>query len=283
GVEALLGGGIGRRGRGRRLLLLRLLLLRPGDRARQEHARQGQPGITHVPSPTFRYLEGTQAGARAGRPPSTVVRTGGPAGAKGGLPPHAGRDRGGAPQTRRPGAFPCFRSRHGLFAAAPSSPEPASSAQSSKPRHPMKMPGALQLPARPVVGGRLMDRVRLQPLRRLPHLLVLGGLPLFGCAQYGPSATVTAPAAVAGAPSADAVVQASTAAVTGTEPAAEAPKALPINLDTVFRLAEGQNALIGQARAKVQEAVLEKNVAGGRWLPNVWVGVTYARHHGGSP
>src|SRR5262249_3946167 len=123
--------------------------------------------------------------------------------------------------------------------------------------------------------------VRLQPLRRLPHLLVLGGLPLCGCAQFGPSATVTAPAAVARAPSADAVVQASTAAVTGTEPAAEAPKALPINLDTVFRLAEGQNAQMGRARARVQGAVRKKNAAAGRWLPNVWVGVTYARHEGG--
>src|SRR5262249_35103631 len=40
------------------------------------------------------------------------------------------------------------------------------------------------------------------------------------------------------------------------------PKVLAINLDTIFRLAEEQNAQVALARARVQEACAEKSVAG---------------------
>jgi outer membrane protein TolC len=59
------------------------------------------------------------------------------------------------------------------------------------------------------------------------------------------------------------------------------PKVLPINLDTLFRLAEEQNARIAQARARVDEATTEKGIADTCWLPDVFVGASYWRHEGG--
>jgi outer membrane protein TolC len=60
----------------------------------------------------------------------------------------------------------------------------------------------------------------------------------------------------------------------------EASHALPISLDTVFRLAEEQNPQIALARERVREACAEKNVAD-RWLPDIYVGTAYYRHEGG--
>lgn len=59
------------------------------------------------------------------------------------------------------------------------------------------------------------------------------------------------------------------------------PTILPINLDTLFRLAEEQNPLIAQARARVEEACAEKALAATCWLPDVYVGLSYWRHEGG--
>jgi len=58
-------------------------------------------------------------------------------------------------------------------------------------------------------------------------------------------------------------------------------KLLPINLDTVFRLAEDQNAQVGLARARVEEAWATKDVADMSWLPSLNVGALYFRHEGG--
>jgi outer membrane protein TolC len=56
---------------------------------------------------------------------------------------------------------------------------------------------------------------------------------------------------------------------------------IPIGLDTVLRLAEQQNAQIAIARAKVDEAFADQNVAKYKWLPDLYVGTAYYRHEGG--
>jgi outer membrane protein TolC len=62
--------------------------------------------------------------------------------------------------------------------------------------------------------------------------------------------------------------------------APERSNALPIGLDTVFRLAEEQNPQVALARERVREAYAEKEVAS-RWLPDIYVGTAYYRHEGG--
>jgi outer membrane protein TolC len=54
-----------------------------------------------------------------------------------------------------------------------------------------------------------------------------------------------------------------------------------ISLDTVFRLAEEQNAQIALAREKLNESMTEKQLAAKGWLPNVYAGIGYYRHEGG--
>jgi outer membrane protein TolC len=56
---------------------------------------------------------------------------------------------------------------------------------------------------------------------------------------------------------------------------------VPISLDVVLRLAQDQNAKIGLARERVEEAYAEKDVAAGSWLPELNVGPSYYRHEGG--
>jgi outer membrane protein TolC len=58
-------------------------------------------------------------------------------------------------------------------------------------------------------------------------------------------------------------------------------KPVPISLDVVLRLAQDQNARIGLARERVEEAFAEKDVAARRWLPDLYVGPSYYRHEGG--
>jgi outer membrane protein TolC len=60
-----------------------------------------------------------------------------------------------------------------------------------------------------------------------------------------------------------------------------APRSLAINLDTVLRLAEDQNAQVAQARARVREACAESDLAAVSWLPRFEVGTAYYRHEGG--
>ena len=56
---------------------------------------------------------------------------------------------------------------------------------------------------------------------------------------------------------------------------------IAINLDTVFRLAEEQNAQVSVARARVDEALAANDIAATSWLPSLNVGVAYFRHEGG--
>jgi outer membrane protein TolC len=56
---------------------------------------------------------------------------------------------------------------------------------------------------------------------------------------------------------------------------------VPIGLDTVLRLAEEQNPQIALARARVEEAFADRDVAKARWLPDLYVGPAYYRHEGG--
>jgi outer membrane protein TolC len=60
-----------------------------------------------------------------------------------------------------------------------------------------------------------------------------------------------------------------------------APAAVPVDLDAVFRLAEGQNSQIALAREKVDESLIENAIAAKGWLPNVTAGIGYYRHEGG--
>ena len=58
-------------------------------------------------------------------------------------------------------------------------------------------------------------------------------------------------------------------------------KLVPVTLDSIFRLAESQNARIGQARARVAEASAVNSLAAKNWVPNLYVGTSYYRHEGG--
>jgi outer membrane protein TolC len=58
-------------------------------------------------------------------------------------------------------------------------------------------------------------------------------------------------------------------------------KALPISLDTVFRLAQDQNGKIAIAREQLNEAFAGKDIADKSWIPDLFVGTTYFRHEGG--
>jgi outer membrane protein TolC len=65
-------------------------------------------------------------------------------------------------------------------------------------------------------------------------------------------------------------------------PAPEATvRVVPIDLDTVLRLAEGQNAQVALARERVHEAYASKDIAAAAWLPDVFVGMGFYRHEGG--
>jgi outer membrane protein TolC len=145
------------------------------------------------------------------------------------------------------------------------------------------------------------NRPRLPELPRLPASWKwLGGLAFRGCmtgmpllaiacGQFNQSTSTRAPEAmVARATSgdrADVTVLPPPEEVQPAAPSAQtAPadgKLLPINLDTVFRLAEDQNSQVGVARARVEEAWAAKDVADMSWLPSLNVGTLYFRHEGG--
>lgn len=56
---------------------------------------------------------------------------------------------------------------------------------------------------------------------------------------------------------------------------------VPISLDTVFHLAEGQNSQVALAREKLNESFIEKGIADWAWLPTLQAGMAYWRHEGG--
>jgi outer membrane protein TolC len=63
--------------------------------------------------------------------------------------------------------------------------------------------------------------------------------------------------------------------------APKSARALPIGLDTVLQMAEGQNGQVALAREKVREAYADRDLAKAAWLPSINVGVSYFRHEGG--
>jgi outer membrane protein TolC len=62
---------------------------------------------------------------------------------------------------------------------------------------------------------------------------------------------------------------------------APAPKTLPINLETIFRLAEEQNPQVRLARERISGACADLDVASYAWLPHLYVGPGWHRHEGG--
>jgi outer membrane protein TolC len=139
-----------------------------------------------------------------------------------------------------------------------------------------------------------MDFARPHSFTRLPapRRLALGlcrtGLPLLALAWAGP--TIAGPGLTLPPlqpPVAPPVVR--TAARQGPEalpvPQSVAEpghaKALPVSLDTVFRLAEDQNTQIQLAREKVRGACADLDTATLGWLPKLYIGPSYYRHEGG--
>lgn len=146
-------------------------------------------------------------------------------------------------------------------------------------------------------GFRLLP---LSPrLRRWACRLCTTGLPLLavGCAArfeglqaypYTPSAvSAAAPRATPPAATVGGVRQASyqpehadpPAMLPATVEAAPAPT--PVNLDSVFRVAEERNAQIALEREKVNQTQLEAALAAKGWIPKVTAGLGYYRHEGG--
>jgi outer membrane protein TolC len=130
--------------------------------------------------------------------------------------------------------------------------------------------------------------------RRLPRLLGARGFALglwAGCSAFTAGCEHAAPVVRLQAPTANAPVvsvqrPAAAASSRGIVQAAHqaeaaAPRTVPINIDTVLRLAEEQNAQIGVARERVDESLAENEIAARAWLPKVYAGVGYFRHEGG--
>ena len=130
--------------------------------------------------------------------------------------------------------------------------------------------------------------------RQIPHLLPslslwrgwaaclgMAGLPwlALGCAHDSEVLGQVEPKPVAQAVVPVSLVQPTP--VEGQETAAAASKLLPIGLDTVLRLAEGQNSQVAIAREKLREACAGQDLAHLAWLPTFQVGPSYFRHEGG--
>src|ERR1051326_587109 len=138
-------------------------------------------------------------------------------------------------------------------------------------------------------------RNRRSAQRRQPkpvlRLIATSLLACVGCAQTIPSAVVqsdrTLPQAVKPSPATITLVQhtelppPSEVATPPKTAENHADKVLPINLDTVLRLAQDQNGQIQLAREQVNEAFANKALADKAWLPDIDVGVSYYRHEGG--
>lgn len=132
--------------------------------------------------------------------------------------------------------------------------------------------------------SQLNSRARRTCLRRWAMHLGLAGLSWIGggCAQFAPSALL----GQANSPDAAEIVQVRAQAAepqTAPQPAVAQKHAhvVPISLDTVFRLAEEQNGQIAIARARVDEAIAERDVARYAWLPDLYIGTAFYRHEGG--
>jgi outer membrane protein TolC len=115
-----------------------------------------------------------------------------------------------------------------------------------------------------------MDLSNSPRLRRIASRLC-AGLPLLALGWAAESPALAQVATTRAAPA---------EVVESAPPAAEA-RALPIGLDTVLRLAEGQNGQVALAREKVREAYADQDLAKSAWLPAINVGTAYYRHEGG--
>src|SRR5207248_10854094 len=58
-------------------------------------------------------------------------------------------------------------------------------------------------------------------------------------------------------------------------------RVLPVDLDAVLHLAEGQNRQVALARERLNQYHAEKDLADLSWLPNIHAGLAYYRHEGG--
>ncbi len=118
---------------------------------------------------------------------------------------------------------------------------------------------------------------------RWASALLASSLPLFGsgCMQFRPSACLRP--AVVRAQAAEELLPPPAVSQLPPPSPTDAPQstAIPISLDTVFRLAEQQNPQIGLARERINEAYAEKKLAEQRWLPDIYTGTSYYRHEGG--
>jgi outer membrane protein TolC len=59
------------------------------------------------------------------------------------------------------------------------------------------------------------------------------------------------------------------------------PNVVPISLDAVFRLAQDRNGQVQLARARLDEAFADQDLARKAWIPRLTVGPSYYRHEGG--
>jgi outer membrane protein TolC len=125
---------------------------------------------------------------------------------------------------------------------------------------------------------------RLLTPRRLVLRLRAAGLALLAISWTGPAQAGAAPVSSLPAP------QPSTAPSPPEQPAVLPPptpvaqahaKAVPVSLDTVFRLAEDQNTQVQLARERVRGASADLDVAMLGWLPRLYVGPAWYRHEGG--
>ncbi len=122
-------------------------------------------------------------------------------------------------------------------------------------------------------------------------LITVGLLLLNGCMQFRPSQVLPS-----GSSKPSGIVQVSYPAQTPQNPPPEKvqlpvpqtqtnpsqqAKVIPINLDTVLRLAQDQNGQVKIARVKLDEAFANKEIADKVWLPDIFVGFSYFRHEGG--
>jgi outer membrane protein TolC len=156
---------------------------------------------------------------------------------------------------------------------------------------------AVDSPGRDVPRGDRMEAVRKSLSSRL-DLWAVSLLAAFGCAapsssvraqaplsQPAPVARLASPAAVEEPqpvhPVAAQEVLPPPEALAPVPDHAPSPKAVPVNLDTVFHLAQDQNVRINLAREKLQEAFANKALAAKSWLPEILVGPSYYRHEGG--
>jgi len=111
----------------------------------------------------------------------------------------------------------------------------------------------------------------------------LAGLPLLaGCATEGVAYSDWLPhSVVRGAPPEPIPAPKGSPEMLPAGDVVSQPHLVPICLDTVLRLAEEQNAQVALARARVEEANAQLDLAGKRWFPDLYIGTAFYRHEGG--